>query len=352
MRLKSFKNFLIDEELIYNAKDAKPTNTETSNFSNRLVYWNNLPKKFKQGTLTEEEKKDYNRILSARTWWLMTDLENSNIDEKKKKEYQKRFKDFMDALDRAYKKIPDDFYNRNFYDLQRKYFRKNVFRGAPAPDKGRVKGPEKKPNQTWSVKERFLVADTAGEKDTKGKVKFSEPTDSYSKKYGSGNIQDINVVLNKYNDWLETVEMPWNEISSYLGVITRIDQKESPSYETGEIPKLVGQTLNKLSGLVVYLSKTSVGDGFSMSKSEYEEAKSPFGRAKNDAMTTIERIEQYLYSDYYIPRGGEKYRNLIENKIREIEKTFKTKDADSVLKLTEELKKLLNEADFRYKTKV
>ena len=40
---------------------------------------------------------------------------------------------------------------------------------------------------------------------------------------------------------------------------------------------------------------------------------------------------------------------MIENKIREIERTFKTKDADSVLKLTEELKKLLDEADFRFK---
>jgi len=323
MCLKSFKNFLIDEELIYNDKDAKPTNTETSTFSNRLVYWNNLPKKFKQGTLTEEEKKDYNRILNARSWWLMTDLENSNIDKKKKKEYQKRFKDFEEALDRAYKQIPDDF-----------FVRKNKKHISSSQRRSSLKGPEKTMKFEPTSYSKIKVKNFSNEK-----LNYTAPLKP----------KEVSEVLQKFNDWLETVEMPWDEISSYLGVITKIEQKENPSYETGEIPKLVGQTLNKLSDLVQYSFESAVGDVFSMSKSEYEEAKSPFGRAKNDAMTTIERIEEYLYSDYYIPRGGEKYRDLIENKIREIGRTFKTKDVKTVLELTEELKKLLNEADFRFK---
>ena len=325
MRLKSFENYLIDEELIYNPEGVKPTGTETSTFSNRLVYWNNLPKKFKQGTLTEEEKKDYNRILNARTWWLMTDLENSNIDEKKKKEYQKRFKDFEEALDRAYKQIPDDFFVRK----NKKHISSSLRRSS-------LKGPEKNMKFEPTSYSKIKVKSFANEK-----LNYTAPVRSKPK--------EVSEILQKFNDWLETVEMPWNEISSYLGVITKIDQKENPSYDTGEIPKLVGKTLNMLTDLVQYSSELAVGDDFNMSKSEYEEAKSPFGRAKNDAMTKIEKIEEYLYSDYYIPRGGEKYRGLIENKIREIERTFKTKDADSVLKLTEELKKLINEADFRFK---
>ena len=310
----------LDEELIYNPDFAKPSSTETPDFSNRLFYWNNLTKKFKQGKLTEQEKVDYKNFCNARTWWLMMDLEDSLIDEKKKREYQKRFKDFEEALDRAYKKIPDDFFERN--KLKEVRSKLNVRSVTRAP---KITNLRFKPMKNEKLSFKSVISNPKG-------------------------VKEVSEVLQKYNDWLETIDIPWNEISSYLNVIRRVEEteKESPSYETGEIPKIVGTTLNKIADLIDYSFEMMDPDTFKMSKSEYEEAKSPFGRAKNDAETLIQSIEDYLYDDFYSPRKGEKYRQLIEDKIRETERAIKTKDTKSILNLCEELKKLRDEADFRF----
>lgn len=323
--MKHLKNFIdnlnLKEELIYNPDFSKPTNTETSDFSNRLFYWNNLTKKFKKGsTLTEQEKIDYKNLSNARTWWVMMDLQDSLIDEKKKSEYQKRFKDFEEALDRAYKKIPDDFFERH--------------KNKEMRSKLNVRNVTKLPKLT----------------DVKYKSMKNEKSSWKSVVSNQKGAKEVTEILQKYNDWLETIDIPWGEISSYLGVIRRIGKsdKESPSYETGEIPKLVGETLTKISDVIDYTFEMLDPDTFKMSKSEYEEAKSPFGRAKDDALTLIKSIENYLYDEHYSPRKGEEYRQLIENKIKEIERSFKTKNVDSVLNLYDELKELRDKANFTH----
>ena len=97
--MKYIKDWKLFEELLYNDKSAKAEKGETLDFSNRLAYWNGLHKKFRNGDLTDDEKRDFRRLINAKNDWLDGLLSGEETSVKNKKEIIQRVKQFNKSYD-------------------------------------------------------------------------------------------------------------------------------------------------------------------------------------------------------------------------------------------------------------
>ena len=296
------------EELIFNSEKTGK-NIEDSSFSNRLLYWNGLYKKFINNKLTDSEKKDYKDLCSARTTWLLMDLDESSIDVAKKSEYKKRLKDFEESFERVNKLIPD-----NFKELEKNLKKREDNFHLVESSEATRKSNNIVRNQSSDNMEIRKFRSKSIEKDSKLMSK-----DEALKK----SIE----ITKRYNDWLESVDIPWSEISSYL------DKKEVIKANTNSYFK---KFLNSVLNVFDYaLNFTKEDDIDFMKKSDYDEAKSEFGRFKNDAEVLIKQYEEALGKSYY--DVDDDIRNKIIKIIKDLKQAINKKDLNQVKKLTIEL---------------
>ena len=198
--MKYIKDWKLFEELLYNDKSTKAEKGETLDFSNRLAYWNGLHKKFRNGNLTDDEKRDFHYLSDAKLRWTM-DLEGGyESSVKNKEEIIQRAKKFSEAFDRLHKR-----YKLISKDIDYPKMGWRVDRTEPAGEdydkfmgESRLSTDFKATGQLWGTLSKL------------GYVK-----QNISKEEADSEMKSL---VNKYNDWIEGLDIPWSEVSKYLNI--------------------------------------------------------------------------------------------------------------------------------------